>query len=120
MDYDKPEALNPLMFAHHSDHQSPQPDGETTLHGFDEPAVPEDRREFRGDSLWYEYPQFSKASLPRRQVADIFPCVNRRVLHERHVNVSTAAVYLFCLGFQTLTLPSLVQDDSLLGVRTPC
>jgi amino acid transporter len=52
MDYEKPEALNPQIY-HHPGHQSPQPDGEATLHGFDEPAVPEDKREFRGDSLWY-------------------------------------------------------------------
>ncbi|KAL2127208.1 hypothetical protein VTI74DRAFT_11104 [Chaetomium olivicolor] len=65
MDYEKPEALNPQIYAQvypHPGHQSPQPDGETTLHGFDEPAVPEDRREYRGDSLW-------------------------RVLHERHINM---------------------------------
>ncbi|KXX74668.1 Arginine permease [Madurella mycetomatis] len=61
MDYEKPEALHPQIFPHPG-HQSPQPDGETTLHGFDESAVPEDRREFRGDSLW-------------------------RVLHERHINM---------------------------------
>jgi amino acid transporter len=61
MDYDKPEALNPQIY-HHAGHQSPQPDGEATLHGFDEPPVPEDKREFRSDSLW-------------------------RVLHERHINM---------------------------------
>ena len=52
MDYEKPEALNPQIY-HHAGHQSPQPDGEATLHGFDEPAVPEDKREFRSDNLWY-------------------------------------------------------------------
>ncbi len=52
MDYEKPEALNPHIFPH-AGHQSPQPDGEATLLGFDEPVAPEDRREFRGDSLWY-------------------------------------------------------------------
>ena len=54
MDYEKPEALNPQIY-HHAGHQSPQPDGEATLHGFDEPVpVPEDKREYRGDSLWYD------------------------------------------------------------------
>ncbi len=53
MDYDKPEALHPQQLYHHAGHQSPQPDGETTLHGFEEPAVPEEKREYRGDSLWY-------------------------------------------------------------------
>lgn len=52
MDYEKPEAITPQVY-HHVGHQSPQPDGETTLHGFDEPMVPEDKREFRSDSLWY-------------------------------------------------------------------
>ncbi len=53
MDYEKPEALNPQIY-HATGHQSPQPDGEATLHGFDEPVpVPEDKREYRGDSLWY-------------------------------------------------------------------
>ena len=60
MDYEKPEALNPQIFPH--GHQSPQPDGETTLNGYEEPVQPEDRREFRGESLW-------------------------RVLHERHINM---------------------------------
>ncbi|KAK3989685.1 hypothetical protein QBC44DRAFT_80531 [Cladorrhinum sp. PSN332] len=61
MDYEKPEALNPHIFPH-TGQQSPQPDGETTLHGYEEPGQPENRREFRGDSLW-------------------------RVLHERHINM---------------------------------
>lgn len=55
MDYEKPEALNPLVYPH-TGHQSPQPDGEATLHSYDEPSVVEDRREFRGDSLWYGIP----------------------------------------------------------------
>ncbi|KAK4124224.1 amino acid transporter [Parathielavia appendiculata] len=63
MDYEKPEALNPQIYHHTvTGHQSPQPDGEATLHNFDEPAAPEGRRELRGDSLW-------------------------RVLHERHINM---------------------------------
>jgi amino acid transporter len=57
MDYEKPEALNPQVFNHHPGHHSPQPDGEATLHGFDEPAAPEDKREYRGDSLWYGHEQ---------------------------------------------------------------
>ncbi|KAL2139909.1 hypothetical protein VTI28DRAFT_4486 [Corynascus sepedonium] len=61
MDYEKPEALNPQVYQQVAC-QSPQPDGEATLNGFEEPAVPEDRREFRGDSLW-------------------------RVLDERHINM---------------------------------
>ncbi|KAL2024839.1 hypothetical protein VTK56DRAFT_5660 [Thermocarpiscus australiensis] len=61
MDYEKPEALNPQTFPL-TGQQSPQPDGEATLHGFEEPALPEERRELRGDSLW-------------------------RVLHERHINM---------------------------------
>jgi amino acid transporter len=52
MDYEKPEAISPQVYQHVG-HQSPQPDGEATLHGFDEPVAPEDKREFRGDSLWY-------------------------------------------------------------------
>ncbi len=56
MDYEKPEALNPQIY-HHAGHQSPQPDAEATLHGFEEPVpVPEDKREYRGDSLWYGPP----------------------------------------------------------------
>lgn len=51
MDYEKPEALHPQVFPH-GGHQSPQPDGEATLNGFEEPLAPEDRREFRGESLW--------------------------------------------------------------------
>ncbi|KAG7284094.1 hypothetical protein NEMBOFW57_010455 [Staphylotrichum longicolle] len=54
MDYEKPEALNPQIY-HHGGHQSPQPDGEATLHGFDEPVVPEEKREYRSDSLWYDF-----------------------------------------------------------------
>jgi amino acid transporter len=54
MDYEKPEALNPQVY-HHGGHQSPQPDGEATLHGFDEPVVPEEKREYRSDSLWYGF-----------------------------------------------------------------
>ncbi|KAK4237233.1 hypothetical protein C8A03DRAFT_16205 [Achaetomium macrosporum] len=61
MDYEKPEALNPQIYPHASP-LTPQPDGEATLHNFDEPPAPEDRRDFRGDSLW-------------------------RVLHERHINL---------------------------------
>ncbi|KAK4108134.1 amino acid transporter-like protein [Canariomyces notabilis] len=60
MDYEKPEAVHPQIFPH-TGQQSPQPDGEATLHNFDE-SSPDDRREFRGDSLW-------------------------RVLHERHINM---------------------------------
>jgi amino acid transporter len=52
MDYEKPEALHPQVYPH-AGNLSPQPDGEATLHNFDEPLAPEDRREFRGDSLWY-------------------------------------------------------------------
>jgi amino acid transporter len=63
MDYEKPEALNPQIY-HHTGHQSPQPDGEATLHGFDEPAVPEDKREFRGDSLWYASRSLARAFQP--------------------------------------------------------
>ncbi|KAK3384730.1 amino acid transporter [Podospora didyma] len=58
MDYEKPEALNPQVFGH----QSPQPDGDDTLAGFDEPVPPGDRRELRGESLW-------------------------RTLNERHINM---------------------------------
>ncbi|KAK0669781.1 hypothetical protein QBC41DRAFT_249353 [Cercophora samala] len=61
LDYEKPEALNPQTFTQ-SGHQSPQPDGEATLHGFEDPNPPEGKREFRGESLW-------------------------RVLHERHINM---------------------------------
>ncbi|KAK4136244.1 proline-specific permease [Trichocladium antarcticum] len=61
MDYEKPEALDPHVFSH-ATHHGPRPGGEVTLHGFNEPVAPEDRHEFRGDSLW-------------------------RVLHERHVNM---------------------------------
>jgi hypothetical protein len=54
MDYEKPEAVNPQPFypSGHSG-QSPLPDGETTLHNFDEVTTAGDRREFRGESLWY-------------------------------------------------------------------
>lgn len=52
MDYEKPEALSPQFYPP-TGHQSPQPDGEATLHGFEEPAAPEEKREYRGDSLWY-------------------------------------------------------------------
>lgn len=55
MDYEKPEALDPHVFSH-ATHHGPRPGGEVTLHGFNEPAAPEDRREFRGDSLWYGVP----------------------------------------------------------------
>jgi hypothetical protein len=55
MDYEKPEAVSPQMIYQHAGHQSPQPDGEATLNAFDEPAIPEERREFRGDSLWYGF-----------------------------------------------------------------
>jgi amino acid transporter len=51
MDYEKPEAVHPQIVPH-TGQQSPQPDGEATLHNFDE-SSPDDRREFRGDSLWY-------------------------------------------------------------------
>jgi hypothetical protein len=70
MDYDKPEALNPQIY-HHAGHQSPQPDGEATLHGFDEPPVPEDKREFRSDSLWYASVRTRPLSLDSRLLTHV-------------------------------------------------
>ncbi|KAL2268174.1 hypothetical protein VTJ83DRAFT_3020 [Remersonia thermophila] len=59
MDYEKPEAVTAQPYL--SGQQSPLPDGETTLHNFDETATVGEKREYRGESLW-------------------------RVLHERHIN----------------------------------
>ncbi|KAJ4291493.1 hypothetical protein N0V88_006090 [Collariella sp. IMI 366227] len=53
-DYEKPEALNPQTYPEiypDPSNQSPQPDGEPTLHGFNEPAALENKREFRGDII---------------------------------------------------------------------
>lgn len=54
LDYEKPEALAPHIFPQNGS-QSPQPDVDgPTLNNFvDEPTPAEERRELRGESLWY-------------------------------------------------------------------
>lgn len=60
----------------------------------DEPVIIQEKRERRGDSLWYVFIQV-------RTIKCRFLLFTRRVLSERHINVSTyvttmaAKVYLF-------------------------